>query len=458
MKFFARPAKKGATEEYCRIYARVRQNNADKKYALGFTILESEWDKYNKGRHSNSDWMESINISYGQFSKILREVKKLFESEYNPDTVMDDIKSIHDRIVFPEKVKETVPVIKTGTLCKFMQSHIDSLKEGRRLKKKKSTAVTDGYISILIGTLNKVMKYEEENGIVDFKNVNMKFHHDFIAWCREHGVSDNTIAGHFENLRMFMRCAFDQKLTMNTIHLNSDFVPARTPSDSVYLTKEQIEQMIGIDLETPEVAEKLKDIYLRMNNSDRKREVRITRMLKTMNKTRDIFIAGCLTGQRESDYMRFSKDMIIEMNGMKFLKFKQTKTQKTVIIPLDKRVEAILDKYRGKMPTVSKSMFNCYLHFLCEILGWTWKLNLDNADKKYKECERFCDLVSSHTARRSFATNAYTAGISISSIIAITGHAREEGLRRYLRMDATEKAIIADRDMEGFLQSADMNE
>ena len=176
-----------------------------------------------------------------------------------------------------------------------------------------------------------------------------------------------------------------------------------------------------------------------------------------MNKTRDIFIAGCLTGQRESDYMRFSKDMIIEMNGMKFLK--QTKTQKTVIFPLDKRVEAILDKYRGKMPTVSKSMFNRYLHFLCKILGWTWKLNLENADKKkYKECERFCDLVSSHTARRSFANNAYTAGISISSIIAITGHAREEGLKRYLRMDATEKAIIADRDMEGFLQSADMNE
>lgn len=36
-----------------------------------------------------------------------------------------------------------------------------------------------------------------------------------------------------------------------------------------------------------------------------------------------------------------------------------------------------------------------------------------------------CDMVTSHTARRSFATNAYRAGIPSLSIMQITGHTTE---------------------------------
>ena len=76
---------------------------------------------------------------------------------------------------------------------------------------------------------------------------------------------------------------------------------------------------------------------------------------------------------------------------------------------------------------------------------------LNNPSSFGKSSSRFCDLVRSHTARRSFATNAYKAGIPISSIIAITGHAREEGLRRYLKIQAEEKAILAEQNMQGFI-------
>lgn len=36
--------------------------------------------------------------------------------------------------------------------------------------------------------------------------------------------------------------------------------------------------------------------------------------------------------------------------------------------------------------------------------------------------------------------------------IAITGHAREEGLRRYLKLNAAEKAVVAEKEMNGFMQ------
>ena len=64
---------------------------------------------------------------------------------------------------------------------------------------------------------------------------------------------------------------------------------------------------------------------------------------------------------------------------------------------------------------------------------------------------RFCDMITSHTARRSFATNAYAAGVPLASIMAVTGHSREEKLRVYLKLQAEDKAIIASKAFKGVL-------
>lgn len=52
-----------------------------------------------------------------------------------------------------------------------------------------------------------------------------------------------------------------------------------------------------------------------------------------------------------------------------------------------------------------------------------------------------CDMVTSHTARRSFATNAYRAGIPSLSIMQITGHTTESSFMRYIRVSKEENAI-----------------
>ncbi len=62
-------------------------------------------------------------------------------------------------------------------------------------------------------------------------------------------------------------------------------------------------------------------------------------------------------------------------------------------------------------------------------------------------------MLLSHTARRSFATNAYKAGVPLPSIQAITGHSSEAQLRRYLKLDAEEKAVIALKDFKGYHQN-----
>ena len=266
-----------------------------------------------------------------------------------------------------------------------------------------------------------------------------------------YGCHSKCTTWHTGKLFTILRLNMFNKHTKNDIYLNPNFVPKRLVTDAVYLTTEQIDEMIALDFESDEVRKSLITIYTKLNQGVEILPKHIPVVLRSMERTRDTFIAGCLTGQRESDYFRYNKDMICLLNGMKFLNVKQVKTKKTVMIPLDKRVEHIINKYGGKMPKLCKATLNLYLPVICEILGWTWIPTLNNPSSFGKSSSRFCDLVRSHTARRSFATNAYKAGIPISSIIAITGHAREEGLRRYLKIQAEEKAILAEQNMQGFI-------
>jgi integrase len=58
--------------------------------------------------------------------------------------------------------------------------------------------------------------------------------------------------------------------------------------------------------------------------------------------------------------------------------------------------------------------------------------------KNYKRYELLC----SHTARRTFATNEYKAGTPAISIMAITGHKTEKDFLKYIKLNSKEHAQI----------------
>lgn len=452
MKYFVRNVKGPDGTEFVSIYARVRHYPIDKKLPVGLHILPSEWEAYSNGTYNPTDWMSSINVSYSHFQNILEQIETFLETSFNPLTAASDIRKILEQNVF---VPVSDSVIRYGDkyFSVFLQKYTMDAKNGKILKQGRATPVTKGYVNDIVHFYNKFTQYEKENGRVTFDEMDMTFHRKYIRWCNARNYSQNVIANDFGSMCRILRLAFFNKLTNNDIFKNPDFVPARVITNAVYLTVEQIEEMRNYDLHSQESISRFKEIWMRENNLCEHQFLYLDNMIDTMERARDIFIAGCLTGQRVSDYTRYSNDMIVVAGNIKFLKIKQVKTQKTVMIPLDKRVCHILDKYNGKMPDMCDNTLNSYLHIICEIMGWTWTPRIDNLHRTPKGRYRFCDLVTSHTARRSFATNAYNAGIPLSSIIAITGHSREEGLRRYLKLNAAEKALTASQEMQDFLQS-----
>ena len=50
------------------------------------------------------------------------------------------------------------------------------------------------------------------------------------------------------------------------------------------------------------------------------------------------------------------------------------------------------------------------------------------------------ELITTHTARRSFATNAYLAGVPTISIMKLTGHKTEQVFMKYISISQKENA------------------
>jgi integrase len=114
-----------------------------------------------------------------------------------------------------------------------------------------------------------------------------------------------------------------------------------------------------------------------------------------------------------------------------------------VIIPLHKYVRNILKKHNGKIP---QALSNPKMNLNLKHLGTLAKINdavetsITKGGKLVKNSISKNKLICTHTARRSFATNLYMAGVPSITIMKITGHQTEKSFLRYIRISQEENA------------------
>ncbi len=107
-------------------------------------------------------------------------------------------------------------------------------------------------------------------------------------------------------------------------------------------------------------------------------------------------------------------------------------------------------KYKGKTPNslptkISNVKMNQYLKELSEYiesLHVESSSSITKGDKKPFITKPKFELVTTHTARRSFATNLYLDGIPSFNIMRITGHRTEKAFLRYIKITPNESAKI----------------
>ncbi|WP_225321476.1 site-specific integrase [Rhizosphaericola mali] len=159
-----------------------------------------------------------------------------------------------------------------------------------------------------------------------------------------------------------------------------------------------------------------------------------------LEKYRDLFVVGCLTGFRFSDYSELRPEEI--RDGM--LHVIQEKTKAIVVVPMRPEIQKILiGKYNMQMPQTTNPEFNRYIKEVAKLAGLDTPIKIvhKKGNQTIAEIRPKYAWVCSHTCRRSFCTNEYLESTPIDLIMAISGHKTEKSFRRYVKATQVQQAM-----------------
>ena len=162
-----------------------------------------------------------------------------------------------------------------------------------------------------------------------------------------------------------------------------------------------------------------------------------------LRKTRDLFVLGCYTAARFEDYSRLGVENLVGDR----IEFIQMKTKNRVVLPCSPKVRTILSRYGGHAPYMNQVVFNRHLKELGRLAGFCEPMEVPKTiRKRLKKGDgdmvyRY-ELISSHTARRTGATNLVVLGVPEHQVMMLTGHKSVSAFRRYVRLTQQDNANL----------------
>ena len=233
---------------------------------------------------------------------------------------------------------------------------------------------------------NFVTKINEMYPDLSFDQVTASWHKGFVKRMENYSSSYTHLM--LKKMKQITEAAYIDGIHTNLFYQSNKFLTTVNVSDKIFLNNDELNML-----------------YDGLNEmSDVHRNATI------------IFLIGAYTGQRYGTYSNIDKKMVLYKGNKKMISIRQLeKTEARVTIPVSDKLMTLLDMEYHK---ISLQKINTYIKEACKIVG-------------IKDWEK----VTSHTARRSFATNAVLAGIDMHLIMKITGHKTESEFRKYVRID-----------------------
>ncbi|RLJ61596.1 phage integrase family protein [Lacinutrix venerupis] len=387
------------------------------KFATGFKVEPRYWNnaKQKVKAVSTISNREEINKSLLNYeAEFISAISKLDELERQNKNIL---KSLLSKII--RKVEKKEQKLLT-TFFEYADDYIEKREyQSKHLSSVKLSAITVRSYKQTVSRLkdfNKQVKYD-----LDFENIDLNFYYAFIGYLEKYNYSTNTIGKHIKNLRTILNRATEDGVNKNLSFKKKEFKTVNEETVSIYLTENEIDALYNVDLsKTPD-----------------------------WELARDIFIIGYYIGQRVSDYNGIKMSQIKVFNSREVLEIIQKKTGAKVYVPLHKRVRQIMNnRYNGAFPPrLPDSDINEYIKEAgskAKILTPITVTRTKGGKTKTIEVEKN-KLIVSHSARRSFCTNAYLSKMPVIDIMAISGHSTEREFYKYIKVTPQERAVkIAD--------------
>lgn len=191
------------------------------------------------------------------------------------------------------------------------------------------------------------------------------------------------------------------------------------------------------------------------------------------DQVRDVFLVGCYTCQRVSDYNNISSESFTTTaKGTPIIRLVQQKIRKEVKIPImNPNLQAICEKYNYNLPSVVDVILNRYIKEILKdlsekvpSLAEQVPTKLTIKQKKQEEDGRLLvernskgevmmpryNCVTTHTARRSGITNMYLSHkYTILQMMHVSGHKTQKTFMDYIKLSSDEIADEIDAIANG---------
>ncbi len=319
----------------------------------------------------------------------------------------------------PQQLREHIENAIKGkgkqTFLSYFEEFVNRTLNGQRLDPKSQKPIRHSVGKGYQTTFNHLQGFAANwHRELSFASIDLEFHKDFTEYLAAppRRLSANTIGSNFQRLKAVLAEATEKGLNSNMTYKSRYFVKQAEEASTIYLNEAELDEIEQLDL------------------SDQPR----------LDNARDLFLIGCYTGLRFSDFSALSLEKI--KDG--FIRVTQVKTAVPVVIPIHSVVSKIIEKRGGNLPrSISNEKLNQYIKEvaqLCPSLVKPETKSITRGGVKTSLTVPKWQLVTTHTARRSFATNEFLAGTPTLTLMSITGHRTEKAFLKYIRVNKEEHA------------------
>lgn len=407
--------KKGAASTDAKLILAVYRFNGKKLvYSTQHKIREAQWDHKKQRPRAAYKY-------YHQYSAELTKIEDAILDYYKGLSIIErkelTLSSFKCHLDIVLNRVENAPSKET-TLFSFIEDYIQ-----RRSKRENANHRT---IQKLETTFTHLKRFADSRGVtLDFKDINWSFRENFVNYFyeapRKH--SPNTASKYIQTIMLFMKEAERDQLHNNITYKADGFKVQRKEVKKLSLTKDDLA--------------KLRNLNLSSN--------------PRLDRVRDLFLLGCYTGLRFSDFINIRKENLVEVEGYKMLNVFTEKTEEEVYIPFTPELSDLLEKYGNKSPEpISSQRFNEYIREVGELAKLDDPIihQYYEAGKKEQKVVKKWELITSHVGRRTWASQMYLEGYPVSFLQQVTGHKKESMFLKYVGVEKKEYAVKLAKAME----------
>jgi integrase len=396
------------------IHLIVRWNNNKLVIPTNLRIHPKFWDKDSQRAKKTKSFPEHPEFNI-RLNEILARAERAFNRIHEDIENTPSIEEVKEEIIQRVSGNPTKQKVELFDFIeKFIQESVGKVNHRTEKVYSKTTILS------LKRTFELLKEFKRHNKRkVSFSSIDLNFYFEFTQFLtKDLNFSINSIGKHIKNLKTFMNSATERGYNSNLFFRSKSFRVITEKSEKIYLRETEIEQLLKLDLaKNPK-----------------------------LDRVRDLFIVGCWTGLRFSDFSNIQPENI---KG-DFIEITTKKTAEEVVIPIHPIVKKIIKKYsditkNSLPPSISNVKMNLYLKELGKLVDSFHSEETSSITKGgflVSKNKKKYELLTTHTARRSFASNLFLDGVPSETIRKITGHKTEKAFLQYLKITPQESAKI----------------